>query len=199
MRYPFTLLVKSRRTGGIHTLKTVNAVNRVLRKIELYVGALLIGIIFVLTSINIILRYFFSSPIIWAEEVVRFAFIWLGYLTINYTLSFDGHVRFSMILDAIKGKARVIVYIVLDVLIAAVILVLFPSMLRSFRFLVKTPALMVSEVYFFLIVPIGYSLMIIHTSLNIFRRLNPATFSINPPFQDTYEEVKSIEKKEDKR
>lgn len=165
-------------------MKAVNTINGVLRRIELYIGAFIMVLIFGLTTLNIILRYIFNSPLIWADEVIRFGFVWLGYLSVCFTLSYDNHVRFTMSLDALHGKVKTVVYIFLDVLIAAVILILFPSMLKCFGFLVKTPALMISERYFFVIVPVGYSLIIIHSLLNVFKRLQPESFNNALPYRE---------------
>lgn len=178
-------------------MKAVNTINGVLRRIELYTGALFILLIFGLTSLNIILRYFFNAPIIWAEEVIKFSFVWLGYLAVCFTLSYDNHVRFTMSLDAMRGNVKTAVYIIIDILIAAVIFVLFPSMLKCFGFLVKTPALMINERIFFMIVPVGYSLIIIHSLLNISKRLLPEEFNSNMPYNENSSSVSNIPTKED--
>lgn len=155
------------------TLKALNKINVLLRKIEVYVGAGVIGMIFILTTLNIFLRYLFNSPIRWAEEVICYGFIWLGYMAICYTLSMDGHVRFTLLLDKLSKKARAVTCFVLDMLVAATFIAMGPSVIKCFGFMISTPSLEIWEGYFFLIVPIGYVLIIFHTLMNAISRFKP--------------------------
>ena len=170
-------------------MRAVNLINRMLRRAELYIGAVLTGVIFILTTVNIVLRYFFSRPILWAEEVVKFSFLWLGFLAVAYTLSYNNHVRFTLLLEKLPKKANIAVNILFDLMIAAVFVILYPSMLRCFRFLIRTPALQVNEKYFYWIVPVGYALFIVHSLLNITRHLFPSAFDDKPPYKPDREEA----------
>ena len=133
-----------------------------------------------LVTVNIILRYFFNHPINWVEEVVCYAFIWLGYLAVSYTLSMDAHVRFTLVLDKAPAKAHAAICLALDVLVAAVFIVLYPSMLKCFGFMYETPSLRIWQGYFFMIVPVGYILIIYHSIVNIISRFHPDKVDMTP-------------------
>ena len=152
-------------------MKTLDKITAVMQKIELVIGAAIVAEIFVLTVANIILRYFFNSPIRWSDEVILYSFIWLGFLTAAYALSRDTHVRFSLVTDKLPVKTQLVIKAVCDLLIIAGFAVLYPSAVKVIDFLVKTPALKVPEKYFYYIVPIGYALFMIHSALNFGKRL----------------------------
>jgi len=148
----------------------LNKVNEALRKVEIYTGAVFVGFIFLMTSTNIILRYFFNSPVAWAEEVILIAFTFLGFLTGAYALSKDELVRFTSLLDKIPQKARAVVLTVHDIMIIAVLIILLPSAMRNFRFLTITPALGIPKGFVYFITPLTYALMSFHLIVNIFTR-----------------------------
>ena len=148
-------------------MKILRAITGIIRKAELYFGAVVVAEIFILTTLNIIMRYIFNSPIFWCEEVILYSFVWMGYLAVAYTLSMDNHVRFTLVLDKIPKVPKTIILAVLDLMIAAVFVILIPSAVRCMGFLINTPALKISEKYFYYIVPIGYSLMIFHSVVNM--------------------------------
>ena len=121
--------------------------------------------------------------------MVKFSFLWLGFLAVAYTLSYNNHVRFTMVLEKLPHKVNVAVNILFDLMIAAVFIVLFPSILKCFNFMINTPALRISEKYFYWIVPIGYGLFIVHSLLNIARHIHPERMDDEPPFKPEAAEV----------
>jgi len=142
-------------------------INAILRKIEIALGTAFVGLIFVLTSLNIIFRYFFNKPIAWSEEVVTFFFIWIGYLTAAYILSNDDHIRFSYFLDHFSTKLNKIVRIIFNILMIASLVILFPSAVRNISFMSISPSLEIDMAIIYAIVPITYAIMIFHMIVNI--------------------------------
>jgi TRAP-type C4-dicarboxylate transport system permease small subunit len=151
-------------------LKVLTTINRILQKIEIAIGAVIVAAIFLLTLLNIVMRYFFSAPLFWCEEVILYSFIWLGFLTVAYTLANDKHVRFSLFLDKFKGKAYITVQVLIDLMIIAVLAILLPSAIRVIPFLIKTPALKIPEKYMYIILPISYCIMMYHSAINMIGR-----------------------------
>lgn len=146
-------------------------INRLLQKLEIGVSTLLVIVILVILTANIVARYFFNSPIRWTEEISLLCFTWLGYLTTSYTLSNDGHVRFTAVTDKLPAGLRKWLMCLMDVIIIATFIALFPSALRNIPFLLPTPALRLPQKYPFYIVPAGYVLFIVHSAINIVLRL----------------------------
>jgi len=142
-------------------------INAILRKIEIALGTAFVGLIFVLTSLNIMFRYIFNKPIVWCEEVVVFSFIWLGYLGVAYILSNDDHVKFSYVLDNFPPKLNKLARIIMDILMIASLGILFPSVVNSMNFLSISPSLGINMVIIYVIVPITYAFMIFHLIVNV--------------------------------
>ena len=48
-------------------------------------------------SLDVVLRYFFNSPISWMKEIVEFAIIWMTFLAAGWVLRQDGHVKMEIL------------------------------------------------------------------------------------------------------
>jgi TRAP-type C4-dicarboxylate transport system permease small subunit len=138
-------------------------INKVLQKIEIFLSSIFVSVIFILTTVNIVMRYFFNRPFIWAEEITLFVFIWFGFITSAYTLSIDKHIRLELILDRINPKVRKAIEIALYLLIVLFFIYMMPSALSNIKFLSISPALQIPLIYIYIIVPISYVVMAFHT------------------------------------
>jgi len=93
---------------------------RVLRFPLLYFEELIAGILFVLMSLatlaNVIARYFFNSPIEWAEEFSRYAFIWIVFLGAAYCSKSRRHIVIDGFVLALPGPLRAYLQVAVDLL-----------------------------------------------------------------------------------
>ena len=60
-----------------------------IKKIEKFIGIILITAIFLFVLVNIILRYVFNIGIQWSEVSINYMFIYLGFFSSAYILGFD--------------------------------------------------------------------------------------------------------------
>jgi TRAP-type C4-dicarboxylate transport system permease small subunit len=145
----------------------LRAINQVLMKLEQVTGIILLFALFILLTVNIILRYFFNQPIAWAEELSNFLLIWIGFLASSYTLAAAEHISFSLILHKMPKKVRVYTTIGIYFIILILVLTFIPSSFRVYEYFRMTPALNLYEGYFFAIIPLVLILMAYHLSVHI--------------------------------
>lgn len=143
--------------------------NAALEKVEIAVTAAFIGLVFALTTLGILTRYFFDSPLSWTEEVINILYVWLGYASVCYALSAESHIRFTSVVAKLGERAQLLVDVFVYVVIIASVALLLPSAVRAADFMLVSPALGVSMKYFYPIVLISYGLIIFHSAFNIFR------------------------------
>ena len=60
----------------------------------------------------------------WAEEFCRFCWIWSVFLSLPYTIRQDSMLRVSLLPDAVHAKARKVINVSVDLVVAAVMLFL---------------------------------------------------------------------------
>ena len=76
---------------------------------------LLIGILFVavvLIFMQVFMRYVARSSLSWSEELGRYLFIWLTWLSTGYAVRKKRHLRIEVIMDFFKERGRLIIDII---------------------------------------------------------------------------------------
>ena len=72
----------------------------------------------VLMFVNVVLRYVFKSGIVWADEICRYSFVITAFLGISYCLRKRNIMQMDSIKKALPFKARFVVEIFVDLLLA---------------------------------------------------------------------------------
>ncbi|MEO8133837.1 MAG: TRAP transporter small permease [Betaproteobacteria bacterium] len=57
----------------------------------------------ILVFLQVLSRYLFNTPLGWSEEVARFAFVWLSFLGAAILIRTDGHIRVTLLVDALPN------------------------------------------------------------------------------------------------
>ena len=86
---------------------------------EICAGTFLIATT-VLVIINVFTRYFLKTAIYWSEEVATGCFVWSVFLGAAAAYKRKVHVSVDMIVNLAKGKARVCIALVMDLLLVLV-------------------------------------------------------------------------------
>jgi TRAP-type C4-dicarboxylate transport system permease small subunit len=123
---------------------------------------------------NVIARYTNWFHVLWAEDVVKVAFLWIVFLGGAVAVKYEAHVRMAMLSDRIGrlGKAGAVwdgVIRVSPIAIGAILLVLGVRIVEISMFR-ELPTLRISAGYFVAIVPISGALMIFYVLQQLARR-----------------------------
>jgi TRAP-type C4-dicarboxylate transport system permease small subunit len=109
-------------------------------------------------------RFFLSYSSIWAEEIARYAFIYIAWIGASYAIRERAHIRIDVILPLLSNRWRTIVFIFGDIvtLILAVVSVYWSMepVINSIHFGSVTHGLRISQAWFLFAVPLGFSMMI---------------------------------------
>lgn len=91
--------------------------------IQLLLGAMLavmIGLVF----LNVILRFFFNSGLVWSEEVSRYVFVYVIYLGAIVAMKENAHLGVDTFIKKAPEKLKFLLYIVGRLVIIAVMAIL---------------------------------------------------------------------------
>ncbi|MCH8532629.1 MAG: TRAP transporter small permease [Saccharospirillum sp.] len=69
-------------------------------------------------SLQIVLRYF-DNPISWAEELARYLFVWVIYLSISYAIRDDRHIRITAVVKLLPLTGQLVCLIIADMIFLA--------------------------------------------------------------------------------
>jgi C4-dicarboxylate transporter DctQ subunit len=114
---------------------------------------------------EVIRRFFLSYSSIWAEEIARYAFIYIAWIGASYAIRERAHIRIDVILPLLSNRWRTIVFIFGDIvtLILAVLAVYWSMepVINSIHFGSVTHGLRISQAWFLFAVPLGFTMMIL--------------------------------------
>jgi TRAP-type C4-dicarboxylate transport system permease small subunit len=150
-----------------------------------------IGLALVLCS-NVVLRMF-NSSVPSTEELSQFLMFFITFLGTSYAARTGMHIRMSMFSDALKGKARKVLAIIVAALTSAV---MFYLAYLSYRYVVKvaslnrvSPILQIPVQYVWMVMPIGMFLTGIQYALALAKNLiSPGPWiSFTVPLESDFE------------
>lgn len=86
-------------SGHFHAKTTLG---RVVNEIEETAIAILLGLMTLVTFINVVLRYGFNTGLIWGLEVTTFLFAWLVLFGVSYAVKTTAHLGVDAVINAVS-------------------------------------------------------------------------------------------------
>ena len=141
---------------------------RVVTKSLEYVTILSMAGITILLLINVFLRYLFSRPFPWAEEISVLLIVWVVFLGAGLVQKKDGHVAISYVFDLFSAKWKTIALILGNLSICAVLVIHLLSGINLLKLQMKGTMISVniSSAFFALAVLVGIAAMLLF-SINL--------------------------------
>lgn len=97
---------------------------RVLNALPIAVGGALLVVLTLAVGANVIARYVFNSSLFWADEVARFALIWITFLGAAALVRLDEHITVEVFVARLPRGLQTATRALTDVLVAAIGLLL---------------------------------------------------------------------------
>ena len=93
-----------------------------------YICVVLLAMMIVVCFVNTCSRYIFGYTFKWAEEVVRYAAVWVTCVGASLTARIDNHTTMDFLQETIKnGKVKAVLYALTRFLACAFLILLFPA------------------------------------------------------------------------
>lgn len=89
-----------------HSYEAETGLGRVVNEIEETGIALILGLMTILTFINVVLRYVFNTGIIWGLEAVTFLFAWLVLFGVSYAVKVTAHLGVDAVINLFSPPVR---------------------------------------------------------------------------------------------
>jgi TRAP-type C4-dicarboxylate transport system permease small subunit len=94
-----------------------------------------------LVSISVVLRYIFSTGILWSEEFVRYAYIWLIFLGSVTAIKQNAHIGLDIVTKRLPLKLKCFIYCLGDALVMFFLLI---QIIYGFDLILKTQGMLSS-------------------------------------------------------
>ncbi len=137
----------------------------ILNNFEDLVAAAFICITTVLVVINIIMRYFLNSGIVWSEEVATGCFVWSVFIGAVAVFKHRGHVGVDIIVKRLPHGLQRAVMLITDIILVALngYMSYLSVIYISKSYTKMTPVLGISSVYISASVLIAFIMMTIYS------------------------------------
>lgn len=133
-----------------------------------YFEEIVAGVFMVLMSLstfaNVVARYVFNSPIQWAEEFSRYAFIWVVFMGAAVCTKRNRHIAIDSLLQILPASIQRVFHLLVDVCILGLmaVIVYYGGILTSAA-TQTTATLKVPQYVVYLVVPASAALIFLHT------------------------------------
>lgn len=142
----------------------LRALNRLLATLESYAVGGLVVTVFIVVLLQVGMRYLFSYPNPWSEEVSRFCFIWMSLLGASLAVEQRAHFGFDQIMEGLAPRTKrfVGVFAGAVVLIFALLLITTGVVLIDLTMGERSSALNLPVALVYASVPVAGVLMVVH-------------------------------------
>ena len=149
---------------------TINKDNVLIYQIEKIVSFILVILTVLLTGMQVFFRYVLNSPLSWTEELARFALVWLVFWGSAIAIRRKRHLSIPFFVNLLPKKIKIYIDMFNKILIIVFLGILlytgYEVMLETQE--IVTPALGISYLWFYIIVPISCAFMLLQIAFIIF-------------------------------
>ena len=127
------------------------------------------GLLATVTFLQVLLRYVFHAPVIWAEEWLRFTFIWGVLLGVTLGIEDQSHIALDHLLEKLPNwlRAGLRLIVLLGILIFSAFLVYQGALLTREVAATRSPAMRISLGFLYAAVPISALFWLLYTLKNL--------------------------------
>ena len=135
--------------------------------------AAMMAVLVAVTLLQVYFRYFTNSSLDWSEELARYLFIWIAFLTGAIAVRRQAHIVVDVVVARMPAPVRrgLAVVTVALTLVFLGFLALYGASLVRVVWSQTTPGLGISRGYVFLSVPLGATLMFVNLAEILWRLL----------------------------
>ena len=154
-------------------MKNKISLKTILTNLDAIITAVTLSICVVLVNANVIMRYFFNSPIRWAEEVVTSLFVWTVFIGSAYAYRKHSHLGVDILVNLMPPKMKATVKSVMSV-VELLVLTMLTWISSQYVYhliynragklkIVMTDMLRIPKWWTAIAVPIGFGLSVIYS------------------------------------
>ena len=121
-------------------------------------------IMFIVTALQVILRFIFQRPLMWTEEAARFLYVWLTFLGAAVIMRDNEHITIDFVVKKLPVKLQLAISFCIQLAIIIYAVVVFMGSLIMIRINWDAPSStmpnVVTMAHVYLAVPVGMTLLI---------------------------------------
>ena len=97
-------------------IKYLEAIFDTIMNISAFFCGILVTLIMLSVSVDVIMRYFFNSPLFWVGELAEYAMLYITFTGTAWLLKKEGHVTIDILTVVIDSKTRNILGVITNII-----------------------------------------------------------------------------------
>lgn len=150
----------------------LSKISKGMQKFELFIGTCALFLLLTIMLLNAAGRYVLNLPILWADEVNNYLFVWFGFMGCAYIMGDDGHMRVTAITNIFSKKIKFIIKQLMSTIMLFMFAVYVRSTIELLDKVTYSGILRIPLKYVYLILPLSFALMCFHIINNILQDVN---------------------------
>lgn len=102
----------------------MKTLKKILTNFDAVITGTTLTICVVLANVNVVMRYFFKSPLPWGNEVITGLFVWTVFIGSAYAHRKHAHLGVDIVVNLMGGKARAVVQDIISILELVILIML---------------------------------------------------------------------------
>lgn len=147
-------------------------VSTTFQKIELLIGTFALFSLLTIMLLNAGGRYLFKLPILWADEVNNYLFVWFGFLGCAYIMGNDEHMRVTAITDMLPKTFKFVMSQVMNLIMLFMFAVYVKATIGLLEKVTYSGLLRIPLKLVYFILPLSFALMCFHIINNMLQGIN---------------------------
>ena len=137
---------------------------KILANLDMVFAGIALVVLIVVTFGGVIFRYLLDSPIIWAEEVQLWCFLWVTFLGSGAAFRYGSHVAIEIVYELLPKAAKKILDIIIYVIVMGILIYLLILGGDLLALMVKIPMWFING-----IIPVGCILMMVSYTYSFYQ------------------------------
>lgn len=159
--------IKEQKATYQRFIKGIETVWEWLEKLIQLVIILLMTLLVVITLLQVFNRYVLNNPLKWSEEMARYTFVWIVFLSSWYVFKQGGHLGMDFITMRMNDKMKRLVSIFIDLIILFFLIMVIKNAPHLLKLTARqtSAALKLPMLYVYLALPVSAVLMVVEILL----------------------------------
>lgn len=156
--------------------RTLERIVKGFNKALVFIASVMMTGLMIIVCVDLTLRYFFNSPLLWGTEVTEIMLLYITFLGMAWVFKEDGHVVIDVFTSQVTGRKRKILngisYFLVGIVAAVLVYYGFYTVYDHFRRGVFNPTVIETPIWLIIIViPVGSVPLFLEVLIKVWKLL----------------------------
>jgi TRAP-type C4-dicarboxylate transport system permease small subunit len=155
-------------------MKIIKSFEEIINKIEITTLIVFLIVMVLLAFLQVVLRNVFSAGILWADTLLRYMVLWIGFLGAAISTKEEKHINIDALTRFLSPYFKNIISVITNGFAAVVCYYLLTASIQFLKVGIPEGVTLFENipiVYFLVIIPAGYALMILHFFIRVILKI----------------------------